>query len=359
MPLKNKLLSVPQRETGGESSESAFGYQKNWAFSELLRFHQDQKDYVFIFEYHDDVLILDSIEPSQLTFIQVKKSDRVPWTINRLLKQESNSTLSIIGKLYHHCIGFSNEIITLKFVSDMHFNFSTQKTISAELDLEENDKTEIRTRINQQIENLSNIDLSILKFEQSSLNFEGHETHLLGVIERFLINYFGNNVKVRASSIYDTFQRIGERSRYSSGRISSFDDLIKRKGVAKKEIDELFNSIRDDINNKVSWEDIKSLLSDICNTPLGMLEYKASYVKMINMGQRNPDYSYFELKNAIENTLTLVNSESTVSDIIDLCSNAMKTQYPKAFDIWKQQDMWVAILICYSNRIFERSENQE
>lgn len=88
MDLLEKIIKTPQREISGEDSESAFAYQKNWAFSEMLKFQLQKKEYVFIFEYHDDIIVLDSEEPSNITFVQIKKSEKIPWTINRLTKKK-------------------------------------------------------------------------------------------------------------------------------------------------------------------------------------------------------------------------------------------------------------------------------
>ena len=113
MTLKEKLITIPQREKSGEDSESAFAYQKNWAFYHLLKLHINNDNYVFVFEFHDDILLLDSIEPTNITFIQIKKSDNKAWTISRLLKKDAN-TLSILGKLFIHCKNFNGEKIFLK-----------------------------------------------------------------------------------------------------------------------------------------------------------------------------------------------------------------------------------------------------
>lgn len=37
--LLDDLVSKPQRETAGSDTASRFGYQKNWAFCEMLRRH--------------------------------------------------------------------------------------------------------------------------------------------------------------------------------------------------------------------------------------------------------------------------------------------------------------------------------
>jgi hypothetical protein len=215
VPLKDKLLTVPQKEKSGEDSDSAFAYQKNWAFHQLLKLHLDNNDYVFVFEYHDDILILDSEEPSKALFIQVKKSDKTTWTPHRLTtvdeekdapkstagsakkKRIKKKKLSILGKLYTHCVDFNGEQISLKFVSDMHFTFCPQKTFLADSGAISQDvKNSFITAIRDQVKDLKTIDLKLLTFEISELNFESHDSHLKGEIENFIIRYFGQDANV-------------------------------------------------------------------------------------------------------------------------------------------------------------------
>ncbi|HBB8375235.1 TPA: DUF4297 domain-containing protein, partial [Escherichia coli] len=80
MGLAETLVSIPQSERGGEIAQRGFDYQTCWALSQMLEYELDEKNYVFIFEYHDDVLILDDeVSPTQLTFAQVKTREK-HWT---------------------------------------------------------------------------------------------------------------------------------------------------------------------------------------------------------------------------------------------------------------------------------------
>ena len=73
MGLVEALVRIPQSERGGEIAQRGFDYQTCWALSQMLEYELNGKNYVFIFEYHDDILILDdAISPEELTFAQVK-----------------------------------------------------------------------------------------------------------------------------------------------------------------------------------------------------------------------------------------------------------------------------------------------
>jgi len=293
MDLKEKIINISQTEISGEDSDSAFAYQKNWAFSEMLKFQLKKQEYVFVFEYHDDILLFDSENPKKVTFIQVKKSEKKPWTINRLTNSESdskgNKKLSILGKLYKHKVDFKEETVNLKFVSNIHYNFNSKKIFVGE-DLLSTDKTAVQQKIKSELPELGNIDLDILHFEQSNLNFDGHDTHLLGEIEKFICNYFDESIEVRATALYKTLQIIGERSRNKSDRITCFDDLIRNKGFSNKEITKLLIEIENNSTNKISWDDLCIFLDEFSLNPFEKIQFKGTYEKLVIKRLKSLDY---------------------------------------------------------------------
>lgn len=293
MGLKEKIINVSQAEISGEDSDSAFAYQKNWAFSEMLKFQLKKQEYVFVFEYHDDILLFDSENPTNVTFIQVKKSEKKPWTIHRLTNREfdskGNKKLSILGKLYKHKLDFKEEAVNLKFVSNIHYNFISKKIFIGK-DLVTTDKTEVQKKIKSELPDLSDINLNILQFEQSHLNFDGHDTHLLGEIEKFICNYFDESIEVRPTALYKTLQIIGERSRSKSDRITCFDDLIRNKGFSNKEITQLLKEIENNSTFKISWEDICIFLDVLTLSPIEKIQFKGAYEKLEIKRLKSLDY---------------------------------------------------------------------
>ncbi|MBG0761826.1 hypothetical protein BOO22_20695 [Vibrio cidicii] len=108
MGLAEALVSIPQAERGGEIAQRGFDYQTCWALSQMLEYELDGKNYVFIFEYHDDILIIDdAVSPTDLTFAQVKTREK-HWTASLLSKSTKAKPVSIIGKLFIHHKNFSD-----------------------------------------------------------------------------------------------------------------------------------------------------------------------------------------------------------------------------------------------------------
>lgn len=90
------------RESAGARSSNRFDYQKNWAFCELIDLQLNGEDYLIVFEHHEDIVVLNSeTSPTSAKFYQVKSKKTGNWTVNSLVKNESDDKLSsIIGKLY-------------------------------------------------------------------------------------------------------------------------------------------------------------------------------------------------------------------------------------------------------------------
>lgn len=73
MILKDKIVAVIPREKAGPTSSSRFDYQKDWSICKLIESHNNANDYVIIFDWHDDLIIMDSENnPTKVSFYQIK-----------------------------------------------------------------------------------------------------------------------------------------------------------------------------------------------------------------------------------------------------------------------------------------------
>src|SRR5690554_7610061 len=165
--IQSDLIKVPQTETSGTRSPARFAYQRNWALAELIEYHLEGKDYVFAFEFHDDILILDSeVNPSILQFVQVKtKTTGQKWSVHQLTTSEKGKNgnpdkLSIIGKLYENKRNFADHSSQLRFVTNAYFSFINPALITTADQLEKNDQDKITNAIQAQLGTAA-VDLKI------------------------------------------------------------------------------------------------------------------------------------------------------------------------------------------------------
>lgn len=92
MGLATDLVSTPLREKGATGGR--YDFQTMWGLALLFQQHGTSDDYAIVFEFHDDVVLLDSANnPCSVRFYQVKsKATNGGWTLTSLLKREKVKT---------------------------------------------------------------------------------------------------------------------------------------------------------------------------------------------------------------------------------------------------------------------------
>ena len=287
MNLADALVKTPQDERGGEIAIRGFEYQRCWAIDELLSKHKRKESYVFIPEYHDDILILDSTTlPQKATFAQVKTRDS-HWTITPLLKAEKEGKLSFISKLFKHNFDFENYQTELAFVTNALFKFLDRYEFSGD-DLEKKDKDKLLAAVENQLTGKKVNNLSILKFKTSKLSLLDYDTHLIGKIFEYLEDTDSAefiNAPAFKRTLVDLFEK---KTRVSSREINSFAELITKKGISNELIEKIIYGIKNHKSSIPEWETVALLLSSLDKSDFDKLIYKAKYdILIINL--KNPN----------------------------------------------------------------------
>lgn len=235
--------------------------------AELIEYHLEGKDYVFAFEFHDDILILDSEDsPSSLQFVQVKtKTTGQKWSVRELTKSEKGKNgnpdkLSIIGKLYENKKNFSSHSSQLRFVTNAYFSFIDPAPITTADRLEKDVQDKITNAVQSQI-GAGYVDLSALRLERSSLSVDDHEKHIRGILHNFFEKLFGSDHGIPVTPWYQSISdQIKVKNNYPSEEIRSFDDLIRNKCITKSEIEDFVRRVSRSHNSSDNWGLIKSQL---------------------------------------------------------------------------------------------------
>lgn len=97
-------LAAPQREKDGSSTFNKYEYQYHWALCKIVSLHEESAEYVVFVEYHEDVIVADSLsaEDAHFEFNQIKNFKGSPWTGARITKRPKKGgklTPSVLGKL--------------------------------------------------------------------------------------------------------------------------------------------------------------------------------------------------------------------------------------------------------------------
>jgi hypothetical protein len=284
--IQSDLITVSQTETAGSRSPARFAYQRNWALAELIEYHLEGRDYVFAFEFHDDILILDSEEaPSNLQFVQVKtKTTGQKWSIHELTKSEKGKNgnpdkLSIIGKLYENMKNFSGHNSQLRFVTNAYFSFTAPAPVTIADQLGKETQNKIINAVKTQL-GISAVVLSSLQLEQSSLSVEDHEQHIRGILHNFFEELFGNEHNIAVSPWYQSISdQIKIKNNYPSEQIKSFDDFLRNKCITKSEIEDFVQRVNRSRNSSDNWDIIKSQLQAEGTTLQELIKLQRSWKK--------------------------------------------------------------------------------
>ncbi|MBY4851273.1 dsDNA nuclease domain-containing protein [Serratia marcescens] len=324
MSLADALVNTPQDERGGEIAIRGFEYQRCWAIDELLNRHKDNETYVFIPEYHDDILILDSAtSPNKAIFAQVKTKD-THWTITPLLKAKKDGKLSFISKLFKHKHDFSAYQTELVFITNALFKFFDKYEFNGD-ELNKEDKEKISAAIKKQLPEHTNPDLSSLKFKTSKLSLLDYDSHLVGKIFEYLESTDDAefiNAPAFKKMLVDLFEK---KTRISSREISSFNELIEKKGISNELISNIVERLKHHKSSVPDWGTVLLLLSSSNKTDFEKLILKGKYdVLLIRLKDINSiEYEFYNQYKQVlsEKPLDSSKFQNIIDDITKLIEN--------------------------------------
>jgi|GEM_PF-6348418 len=271
MSLKQALEANKPTDRGGSVGSNRLTYQLSWALCRLLELHKSGKDYVMIFDYHDDIAVVDSaISPTKIDLYQVKTKDVGTWSLSELIrrkKSKKRKTFSILGKMYSSKIYFSSHTNSISLISNTKFSIKlTSNADSVNLpeiclkDLEQSELKRVSRKI--QVEHSCSSLMpyeDITFFKVTDLSLRDHEKHALAHIVEFLEGYKGSDnfrFRIFQKTIVD---EIRAKNNYE-WNIVGFDNIVKYKSVDRSFVQTIVerNNQYPDLNAK--WAEIASLL---------------------------------------------------------------------------------------------------
>jgi Cap4 dsDNA endonuclease len=298
MTLRSKLLSIPPRENSGSISSNRFDYQKDWALCKLLELHESRTDYLVVFEYHDDIIILDSVlNPTKLQTYQIKTKKSGSWTLAALLKADTSSgqQLSFFGKLYNHFVNYPAEIDSINFVSNAYFNLKLNPNGESgegllqiclkDLCIAEIEKTKSHILDHFHAPPIAGFEQCIF-FHVTDLPILTHTEVTKSRLHDF-VERMNPNAKYQPNVFYRTlFDEIKRKSTYEPN-LSNFDDLVKRKGISKDDFARMIKCVLESETKSV-WIQAESRLNaeQISYTELRALErcWQQYHIERIGAG---------------------------------------------------------------------------
>ena len=272
MSAFDSIVARKPRENAGSLAANRFDYQLDWGLRKLLSLEESGQPYTIIFDYHDDILVLDSDEsPNYIDFYQVKTNTSAEgWSKSTLLdmpkkKKEGEKTSQLemfgdpeesdsydekyskIAKLLIHSLDFS-DARNFFFVTNANFGktliqgkLNREKNVSFE-DLIEDAKVRIKQRIKEELPDIKNEVFEHLYFIKNQMSVDDHEQTVIGYLNDFLDKHLPK-AKVSVRPVYDTLMgEIRKRNRHEMIP-NSVDDLLRNKAFTKAQFHQFLKGL--------------------------------------------------------------------------------------------------------------------
>lgn len=274
--LSTDLIKIVPDLSGSRSS-NRFGFQGDWAICEMLERFSKDDDFIFLFDYHEDIVVLSNeLVDFKADFYQVKtESTGKGWDKNALIKgkkskrkSKDNSSEeielpSIMGKLYANKYNFKDGVKSLNMISNARFKFTLNTGLKSDnldviclVDLATDDLKEFTDHIELKYTLTHSCDFpNYTYFKVTSLSLNDSKTHTTGKIAEVLDALFPAT-EVSSSRIYKTLADDIKRKNDKEKSFTDFEQLIREKGISKAEIQKIFAS-----NIKLSSENTWTIIN--------------------------------------------------------------------------------------------------
>lgn len=271
----DQFSSLPPRETSGSSSSNRFDYQKNWSICHFLELHQDGKDYLVVFDHHEDIVVFNhGTAPDSACFYQVKSKNSGNWTIASLAKCKGDDhESSILRKLYSNYERFPEFTLKLAFISNQRLSVkdkeSGKKSIVSSScfdDMHNDDKSACSNALEAKRKKFSNLSgLKLFEFERTLLTVDDHVNQTKGKISDFFEHQFPTetvNVGLAYRVIFDEVRR---KTNFEHTE-SLPKNVLEQKSLSRKQFQSMLAVMVGQRSNAERWVDASQiLLNEGCN----------------------------------------------------------------------------------------------
>jgi Cap4 dsDNA endonuclease len=247
-----RLISEPQREKSGETGYERYDYQALWGLALIFEHHASLEDYAIAFEFHDDIVLLNSASsPTLARFYQVKTKDSGHWTLSDLYRRNkrkgdpSGGKLpSHIGKLFSNYVVFPDETQELNFVSNVPCAFLDAATSTCHFtQCDAETLAKFMKKMNAEYPEATPATAGLIRYVRADLSLHDSSAHIKGKLNEFVLSQIGS-VEYNPDTLYKTIvEECRTRSKYTGG-VSDFLDLIKFKSITRTQVEGWLDQVR-------------------------------------------------------------------------------------------------------------------
>ncbi|MBD9597974.1 DUF4297 domain-containing protein [Ensifer sp. ENS05] len=258
------VASKTPRETAGSAAFRAFDFQVNVSMARLLELHQEGKQFVAVFDHHDDLVVfIEEGEAAELSFFQVKSTNELTWTAKKLARRASKGDLprSIVGKAYYNIAQFGPEIRRASILSNRPLNATLANAERPGLhdgelavaDLSSGDRMTLVQSLEQDFPGAFNeAHTALLTFERVPYDLESYRTTVLGKVVSML-EALHPEFSACASPFYTALLAAVGECTGNKTRSATIDELNKRVALHRDDISRMIVRVQSRVKNPVEW----------------------------------------------------------------------------------------------------------
>lgn len=321
-PTLKTVASKQPRETAGASAFMAFDFQVNVSMALILNLFRDGKEFVALFDHHDDLVVfVEEGGGSELSFYQVKSSSELTWTAKRLARRSAKGELprSIVGKAYYNVAQFGPEIRRASILSNRPLNATLATATKSGLhdgelsvaDLCSDDQETLMKSLNADFSNgFDKEHATLLTFERIPFDLESYRATVLGRIVTMLEELHPDFVAV-ASPFYRSLLAAAGECTGNKTKSPTVEELRKRVALDREAINRLINRVQSRSKNPVEWwSSVSDELAADGNKALQIQRIKNMCIAYVN-ARRTGDRTAARLSKAIREAI----DKTAVSDM--------------------------------------------
>jgi hypothetical protein len=288
--IDHKILTTKPREESGSKTSRKYAFQKDLSLYLLLEEHEKRSDYLFLFDFHEDLIISNSSTAlKDLEFFQIKTKDSGNWTTAALTKREKDKN-SILGKLYHNRILFESFAAKLNLISNARYSFNKLKNGDDPLMKIVVEAKNLCSKDLESHENCIKAEHSLTEtdyepltsFRVTDLSNTDSTRHCVGVLAT-LINRINPSNAINPELAYkQVMNEIARRTNATVGdkSFSQIREILELKGISKIQFLDflkkagLYKSVSDE------WIEIKDSLESNSVPYMEVLKFKSAWRDM-------------------------------------------------------------------------------
>jgi hypothetical protein len=327
MSLAKRFVEHPRREIGGSLAQERFDYQALWGLALIFSNHEKSDDYAITFEFHDDIVLLDSAKaPASVHFYQVKTRDKGHWTLTDLFRRptlekdqkEEDRPLSFIGKLFSNYEAFPDDTVAMSFVSNVPLEFAGANQDIAFKDCGDDTFAKFLKRLQTECGSATKDQAGLMHFVKADLSLYDASTHAKGKFNNFVRKAHGE-VAYNLDGLYRAvIEDCRTRSKYT-GAINNFEDLIRYKAICPADVAKWLAAVSAQVKAP-EWSEI---VADLTYDGMKKLRLRAEWMKYRVKALDAGDEGIWSARRDIRAALAQVAKQSPSLSLTDLADTVL------------------------------------